>query len=281
MLEDLTPKINSCKNCENQFEGIVCNRCGQKVKHFESTPKGLFKEWWSVRKEDFHHFLFTTKELILRPGTVIDEYLGGKRKKYYNSTHYFLLVASLVTFLNIQFRNVDGAAFMEKISEAYASMGVEVPKENQVGAEYFEFFGTHANVSLMLTLPFLALASFWVCGWFFGNTKRYRLGDHFVLQLFLYGLLNLLLVPTIPFVNTTDVASLPLTFGTMLILNMWVFRDMFKGSWFVSFLMSIVFFIMYWLSFFGFIIGLMLVILLLILLIVLFVRLYRLILGIF
>lgn len=250
MLPETHANIHTCLNCGNQFEGKVCNTCGQKTKHFNVTPKGLFLEWWSVRKEDLRHFWFTTKSLILSPGMVLDEYLDGKRKKYYNSTNYFLLIASIVTIITIQFRDLNPEEALANVSSFYESIGFPVDESNKGGIIAMEWISRHYNVALMMTLPFLALGSFLSFKWFFKIKKR-KLGEHFVMHLFVYGLQNFLLIPTLPFINPSSPESkaMFITSSFMILLYAWVYKDWFKLNWAKAILASILAYALYFAAF--------------------------------
>ena len=93
----------SCKNCGNQYGGKFCNVCGQKA--------GTYRITW---KEIFHHlphaffhldegFFYTIKQLAIRPGHTIREYLEGKRKSHYNPFLMLILLAGLCSYLFVYF----------------------------------------------------------------------------------------------------------------------------------------------------------------------------------
>ncbi len=275
MQDAIIKEPHTCKNCDNQFEGIVCNICGQKVKSFSNTPKDLLREWWAARKEDIYHFLFTTRELLLRPGLVLEEYLDGKRKKYYNSTNYFLLIASLVTFVTLQFREVDAVKALEKWNSIYEKMGITMPDKNPAGLMTFEWISTHYNVAMMITLPFLAMASFWVFKTFF-RKRTYKFGDHFVMHLFIYGLISFILIPTLPFIDPGDPNSPGIlwTWVFLLIVYTWVYKSWLKINWAKAILGSILSYFFYFVFFFLFIIGIVIVAILLTIAVIFVIKLF-------
>lgn len=244
-------QTHRCKNCGHEFQGHICSMCAQKVKFFSATPKGLFLEWWAVRKEDLRHFGFTTWQLLKDPGLVIHEYLAGKRRKYYNSTNYFLLIASLVTILTLQFRTSDPQQAMDSIGAFYESIGIPMPEENPGGVMVYDFMMKHYNVALLATLPFLALGSFWAFRIFF-RKKPQKLGEHFVMHLFCYGVLNLLLIPFIPFINpgSPESKAMLLTSTSMVIFYIWVYKKWLKISWLKAVLASVLGYIFYFIAFF-------------------------------
>ena len=74
----------TCKNCGNSFEGKYCNVCGQKASTHRYSRQAILHD---LPLTIFHlqdGFLFTIKELVVRPGNMIREYLAGKRMLYSN-----------------------------------------------------------------------------------------------------------------------------------------------------------------------------------------------------
>ncbi len=83
--------MNICLNCENQFDGKFCNECGQK----SSTHRFTIHEWLHEIPHSILHidggFFHTFKNLCLRPGRMIREYLEGRRKSYFSPFLYILI----------------------------------------------------------------------------------------------------------------------------------------------------------------------------------------------
>ncbi|TRX34196.1 DUF3667 domain-containing protein [Flavobacterium sp. ZT3R18] len=94
-------KINSitCKNCGNHFEGNYCNICSQRAETYRIT--------WYELAHHLPHALFhadkglfySIKELVLRPGHSIRDYIAGKRVYHFNPLLFLILMGSLATLL--------------------------------------------------------------------------------------------------------------------------------------------------------------------------------------
>jgi len=85
--------INSyCKNCENEIKDNYCSICGQKTTvnkvTFKETLQDLVDAFFSVDAP----LLTTLKMLVINPGRLFNEYLNGKRKKYYRPVTFFILM---------------------------------------------------------------------------------------------------------------------------------------------------------------------------------------------
>ncbi len=86
--------IKICKNCENSFQGKICNNCGEKVfdeknlttKHFLHEAIDFFYHWESK-------VLKTIKLNFLKPGFVTKKNLEGVRVPYAKPVQLYLVVA--------------------------------------------------------------------------------------------------------------------------------------------------------------------------------------------
>jgi hypothetical protein len=87
----------NCLNCNKPFteRELFCSSCGQRTTTHRFSLKSIFAH-------DFVHAIFhldrgffsTLKNLFLQPGTVVKEFLDGKRVKYFN---YFTMILILIT----------------------------------------------------------------------------------------------------------------------------------------------------------------------------------------
>jgi len=78
-----------CKNCKHQFEGNFCPNCGQKYidKFTWRYTIELF-----MRSIEFERGLFyNIKELLLRPGQTVKQYINGRTKPYLNAVTFFVI----------------------------------------------------------------------------------------------------------------------------------------------------------------------------------------------
>jgi hypothetical protein len=101
----------NCKNCNAELTDQYCARCGQKadirritwgqILHF--IPHALFH----VNRG----FVFTMKELFIRPGYTVKEYIDGKRVSFSNPIMYIVLLGGFTTLFYNYFDvplNVEG-----------------------------------------------------------------------------------------------------------------------------------------------------------------------------
>jgi hypothetical protein len=93
----------NCKNCGQSVDGNFCTSCGQSTKvnriNLPNFLSLLSNDVFQINKGLF----YTLKELSVRPGHSIRDYLLGKRKKYFPPIAYTILmllpVYSLASYL--------------------------------------------------------------------------------------------------------------------------------------------------------------------------------------
>ena len=90
----------TCRNCATAYEDNFCPHCGQAATTRRITVGQLVSDAvFSVVKVN-RGFLFTAKALTLRPGSVIRQYVQGRRVDYYPPHKYLFLIGAVATFLN-------------------------------------------------------------------------------------------------------------------------------------------------------------------------------------
>src|SRR3954462_15659119 len=87
--------MTTCLNCDNDFEANFCNLCGQKA----ATHRFTMHEWLHEIPHGILHvdsgFFLTIKNLFLRNGNAIREYLEGKRKSLFSPFLYVLILCGI------------------------------------------------------------------------------------------------------------------------------------------------------------------------------------------
>jgi hypothetical protein len=88
-----------CKNCNQEFEGNFCSNCGQS----SATHKlNIHFIWHDVQHGLFHFdkgMYYSAKELYLRPGHSIREFIEGKRIKHFGPISLVIVLATIYGLL--------------------------------------------------------------------------------------------------------------------------------------------------------------------------------------
>jgi hypothetical protein len=232
-----------CKNCENEFNGIVCNHCGQHPVTSRLSLKTLWKEWRERRKFDGSKLFKTFISLFLRPGAVIRGYLDGKRHSYYNAVNFFLLAASLIAFATLQFNTFNMEEAVEGMKKLLLPFGYpEEAFENNAMLEYIAWVRSHMNLILLASLPVMALSS-----WILFRKRGFSLGEHLIMHCYAYGFSNMIMIPAYVFGNPMAIGSpFQMILSVVFVIwYTWVYKDLFNMALWKSFILVIIWYILY------------------------------------
>lgn len=107
----LSEEQHECATCGTHYEGNYCPRCGQSAKIGRYSFKNaflLFLDVWGLGNRGMFRSI---RDLILRPGYMIRDYLRGMQMAYFPPFKLFFLLLALWLVvdsgLNIQFVNRD------------------------------------------------------------------------------------------------------------------------------------------------------------------------------
>ena len=88
----IVEKRTQCLNCGNTFKGQFCPYCGQKAKTKRLQFVELFKNFIGPFVGGDSKVVNTCRDLFVRPGIMVRNYLEGKRIRYYNPLQMFVYV---------------------------------------------------------------------------------------------------------------------------------------------------------------------------------------------
>ena len=103
---DKLEKTQVCKNCNSVHINNYCSDCGQKIYTKRFTLKNfffVFLDAFNIEKG----FLYTLRMLFTQPGKVINDYISGKTKSYFNPLKYVLIIAGIFAFLVVSTGIID------------------------------------------------------------------------------------------------------------------------------------------------------------------------------
>jgi hypothetical protein len=202
-----------CKACSNSFETKFCPACGSAAAVKRIDRHYVVHEL----QHDIIHlekgFLFTVKELTLRPGTAVRNFLGGNRSRYYKPIGFLIVCSVIYTVISHWIGKppipASGNGNMDKIN-------------HWVEAHY-----SYAN---LIEILLIALS----LHWFFGR-KGYNYFEHLVLMSYLTGYGMLVGTVLMLFSRATGVASSDSIFLFFVLLyTVWAVGMFYKAkSWLV------------------------------------------------
>lgn len=230
MIEKGNPEDHVCKNCGNSHTGNYCNNCGQKVISNRYTIKHLINIVFlsfDLNKGVF----FTAKMLFISPGKVINDYLDGKTKSYYNPISYLLIIASIYAILMVGFNLLDS-----NISSMNEAMGLEENK-SPLQQTINNFVKKYLSFISIIILPFYSLASKWIFKKFKRNYAEHLIMNSFAIAQYLLIFVFLIFI----IVFFPSIVKFMMIFGAVILFSYYTYyaRDIYKISWLRSAISSI------------------------------------------
>ncbi|WP_165040427.1 DUF3667 domain-containing protein [Dysgonomonas sp. ZJ709] len=217
-----------CLNCNNIVKGNYCANCGQSLNETKIGWKSLFDELQFSILHINKGIVFTIKELLIRPGSTINGYLGGRRVDYSKPFAYLFILATIYSLV-IHFFNVYPESEMH-------------PNNNSLfdsNALYSWYYG-HYAISLLLIIPFYAVSSYLIY-----RKRGYDYIEHLVIHSYISGtkvFILLLLYPLFYYSHSVYVYHMMNVFTFIYILWALIrvfrypsfFKTLFKAIWCIA-----------------------------------------------
>ncbi len=166
----------NCKNCEQIADGNFCTHCGQKTSVERINLANFLKELSSSVFQINKGLFYTLKELFVRPGHSIRDYLSGKRKYHFKPIAYAFTLSTIYFLLS---HRLEGQTYLDDALEGFLDYNAEIGT-NQLAAT--QWLVKNYAYTILIFLPLYALASFIA----FGGTG-YNYLEHFILNAYITG----------------------------------------------------------------------------------------------
>lgn len=143
-----------CKNCGSSVSGNYCRNCGQSARTGRVNFHYLLHE---IQHSIFHvdkGILYTIKELALRPGKTIKDYLDGKRINYFKPLGFVLILGTIYGFV---------AHFLRIYPEiGIFSVNNQDPAVEKLQQVVLDIVYGHYAFAMLAFLPFSTMACYLV-----------------------------------------------------------------------------------------------------------------------
>ena len=113
----LSEQQHECATCGTHYEGNYCPRCGQSAKIGRYSFKNAFLLYLDVWGLGNRGMFRSIRDLLLRPGYMIRDYLRGMQMAYFPPFKMFFLLTALSLLVNTGF-NIQGINRMEQQKKA-------------------------------------------------------------------------------------------------------------------------------------------------------------------
>tara|TARA_Y100001935_G_scaffold121525_1_gene100546 strand:+ start:9593 stop:10342 length:750 start_codon:yes stop_codon:yes gene_type:complete len=167
-----------CKNCGEDVDGNYCSHCGQSAGVEKITLSTLAHEISTSIFQLDRGFFFTLKELFVRPGASIRDYLNGKRKQHFKPIAY-VLTLSTVYFLISKLTGQN--TWMGDIITGISHGAMESEKDLMIYS-FLSWFSDNFAYTTLLLLPVYSLTSY-------VSFKRFGINypEHVILNSYIIG----------------------------------------------------------------------------------------------
>ncbi|HQY20254.1 MAG TPA: DUF3667 domain-containing protein [Ignavibacteria bacterium] len=215
-----------CKNCGNDFTGKFCNECGQKNVDGRITIREILHNFIHSFTHIDSGIFFLIKELFIRPGAVVREYLSGKRKKYFNPFQFLIIAIAIAAFLAVKF-TLFGPNIDPDTIEALNS-------QQRFWLLFNKFIYRNFNLILFLSVPVAAVYSRLIF-----RKSGYNYAEHLVFNTFLAAertVLYIILTPLIYFTKSNWTIGVGIYYILWVIYYGYSYVSFFGGNKFITIL---------------------------------------------
>ena len=134
-----------CRNCGAQVNSAYCGDCGQRPVPDKITLHYIWHELLHFFTHAEKGFFFTTFGLVKKPGPLIVDFLGGKRKDYQKPVSYYLIWIGIYSLLLLAVEKLFGENRVVSFANYFGP------------GETTKFAISHLNIVLTLLLPVQAI----------------------------------------------------------------------------------------------------------------------------
>lgn len=203
----------NCKNCGHNLEGKYCIECGQNAKTTRINFKYIIEEIPNSIFQIDHGFFYTVKELFIRPGHSLREFMEGKRKNHFKPLAFLLLTSTIYVFVNYLLGYNKDFNDLIKISDA----------EGRFNTEIIDWLFDKQSYVLLFTVPFFSLATYLAF-----IKAKYNYFEHLVLNIYIVGQQTVINTLLIFGQNWEGIYSFLFTLP-IVAFNIWTLIQFFKG----------------------------------------------------
>lgn len=153
-----------CATCKTEYQGNFCPRCGQSAKVNRFSFKSAFLHFldvWGMGNRGMFHSL---RDLILRPGYMIRDYLDGMRMAYFPPFKMLFIFTTLALVVNYGF-NIKGKPYDIHREESLIYVGDTITddkKEPELGQKTMLLISNyqHQHPAIVSLLSVILLSVF-------------------------------------------------------------------------------------------------------------------------
>lgn len=160
----------NCKNCNRAYEGIYCPDCGQKfIDHRFKLKDSIY--WILASVFNFEKgFLFTTKQLILKPGEVANHFLNGITIRYTHPFRFLFIWATVAALISVYTNTFEEVGVMGNKLVGQSNEQIEQTRKMLV------FLKQYMSLFLLSIVPLFSLGTYWIY-----KRKKFNYAEHLII----------------------------------------------------------------------------------------------------
>lgn len=205
-----------CKTCDFQLDNNskYCSNCGSKIVDERLSWKGTWEEFIGPFFNWENNFWRTFFGLFKNPKDVLEAYITGARKKYFQPFSYIILYATIAVFFYKFFPLEVIMDYSEGFSKGLDSSNPSIKASKFDMKVYMQSLMSYYNFFVLLLIPLYALTSYIIF-----NKRGHNFFEHLVFNSYIQTNLGFIsLVMQVILVNV-----LGMNFGIYSILFLFIF----------------------------------------------------------
>jgi hypothetical protein len=241
----------NCKNCDKtlSISQNFCDECGAKIIRNRLTPKVLLHQINEQFLSIDNKFLRTFIDLFKKPDDVIAGYINGTRKKYIDVLTYYAIALTILGFQMFLLTNF----FSEFIDPQNGVLGENFKTINDNPKNplnnYPDVMNNYQGIVFTILMPFIAVGT-WLM---YIDKRRHNYTEHLVINLYVTAqtiffnfviLMSCAIFDIQDFLIASSIATVP-----VLIYGAFVFKRLYKSTFFNALMRYIVAYIIYIIAF--------------------------------
>ncbi len=198
LVDDST--MRTCPNCRRRFVGSFCPRCGQSGTWSRYTFKRAvlnFLDIWGLGNRPMFQ---TMRELFVRPGYMVRDYLSGQRQRYFPPFKMLAVMTVLLVFVS-WLTNQNHYSFLGAIVQTYNEFFVDKVNAMSLSSGITGFIDALIRLLTFLSsgplYEYLCLGVLYVlCVWIaFKRVSRFNLVETYIFLVFILVQFLLCIIP--------------------------------------------------------------------------------------
>jgi len=152
----------NCKSCTSEINESTryCSNCGSKIVHDRLSLKGTWEEFIGPFFSWDNNFWRTFIGLFTNPKDVLEAYINGARKKYFQPFSYIILFATIAVFFYKFFPMDSLNDYSEGFNKGFNTSNSSVKAPEFDMKQYMNSFMNYYNFIVLMLLPIYALTSY-------------------------------------------------------------------------------------------------------------------------